>query len=79
MKTNKRLFFESINLHTCALNQTDYQISLVADGVFSEVGVEKEEYVTMHIYFRDEEFLEFISHKEIDKIKENLKKRIGNL
>jgi len=35
--------------------------------------------ISVYVIFNDMTFLECISHHEIDKIKENLKKRIDNL
>ena len=73
MKRKKEIYFEAFNLHTCALNNTDSQIVLSADGY-----IEGEE-VTLTFFLPDYDFIQFISHKEIDEIKENLKKRIDQL
>ena len=73
MKRKKEIYFEAFNLHTYALNNTDSQIVLSADGY-----IEGEE-VTLTFFLPDYDFIQFISHNEIDRIKENLKKRIDEL
>ena len=73
MKRKKENYFEAYDLHTCGLNGTNCQIALSADGY-----IEGEE-VTLTFFLPDYDFINFISHKEIDEIKENLKKRIDEL
>lgn len=73
MTTKKEIYLDLHNLHTLHLNETDQEIMLVADSYY------KGEAVELSITLRDIDFLEFISHNEIDRIKENLKKRIDNL
>jgi hypothetical protein len=73
MATKKEMYLYLRNLHTLQLNETDQEIMLVADSYY------KGEVVEVGIVLRDIDFLEFISHNEIDEIKENLKKRIDEL
>jgi len=73
MATKKEMYLYLRNLHTLHLNETDQEIMLVADSYY------KGEVVEVGIALRDIDFLEFISHNEIDRIKENLKKRIDEL
>jgi len=73
MEPKKEIFFEGFNIHTLGFNNTDSEIVISADGY-----LECEE-VTITFFLPDYDFLKFISHKEIDIIKENLKKRIDEL
>lgn len=67
------MVFNAYDLHTMMLNENFPEIIFVADSYH------KGEKIELTIVFDDLKFLEFISHNEIDKIKENLKKRIDNL
>lgn len=69
----KDMCFNAYDLHTIMLNENDPEIIMVANSYYQG------EQIELHIVFDDLRFLEFISHHEIDKIKENLKKRIDNL
>lgn len=69
----KQLAFNLYGLHTMALNERDQDILLVGDSYHDGEPIE------LMVVFRDIDFLEFISHHEIDRIKENLKKRIDEL
>jgi hypothetical protein len=73
MATKRELFFEGFEIHTFGFNNTNSQIAISADG-----HLENEE-VTLTFFLPDYDFIKFISHKEIDYIKENLKKRIDEL
>lgn len=73
MKQKKELVFEAFDLHTCALNNGCSSIALSAEGY-----LEGEE-ITLTMVLPDFDFINFISHQEIDAIKDNLKKRIDNL
>ena len=55
------------------LNENNPEIIMVANSYYQG------EQIELHIVFDDLRFLEFVSHHEIDKIKENLKKRIDAL
>jgi hypothetical protein len=72
-KLHKELFFEGFEIHTFGFNNTDSRIAISADGY-----LEGEE-VTLTFFLPDYDFIKFISHKEIDIIKENLKKHIDEL
>jgi hypothetical protein len=69
----KQLVFNLYDLHTAHLNETDQDILLAGDSYYNGERVE------LMVVFKDIDFLEFISHHEIDRIKENLKKRIDEL
>ena len=73
MKRKKQIYFEAYDLHTFGLHCTNCQIALSAAGYI--YGAE----VTLTFFLPDYDFINFISHKEIDEIKENLKKRIDEL
>lgn len=74
MKQKKEYWFDAFDIHTMALNSEDRSaITLVASGYMNG------EEIDLAIEFHDYNFLKFISHKEIDEIKENLKKRIDKL
>jgi hypothetical protein len=69
----KEMMFNAYDLHTMMLNENFPEIIFVADSYYEGEKIE------LTIVFDDIKFIEFISHKEIDTIKENLKKRIDNL
>lgn len=69
----KQLVFNLYDLHTTHLNETDQDIILAGDSYYNGERIE------LMVVFKDIDFLEFISHHEIDRIKENLKKRIDAL
>lgn len=74
MKSKKEYWFDAFDIHTLALNNDECSgIVLVASGYLNGEEIE------LTIEFNDYNFLKFISHKEIDEIKENLKKRIDKL
>ena len=73
MTTKKEMYLDVLNLHTLHLNETDQDILLAGDSYYNGERVE------LMVVFKDIDFLEFISHYEIDRIKENLKKRIDEL
>jgi hypothetical protein len=73
MTTKKEMYLDVRNLHTLHLNETDQDILLAGDSYYNGERVE------LMVVFKDIDFLEFISHYEIDRIKENLKKRIDQL
>ena len=69
----KEMYLYMYDLHTTQLNETDLEIVLGGSAFH------KGERIEVIIVMNDLNFLEFISHAEIDRIKENLKKRIDNL
>ena len=69
----KRLAFNLYDLHTVRLNETDTDIVLVGDSYYNGEPIE------LMVVLDDFTFLKFISHHEIDKIKENLKQLIDEL
>ena len=69
----KQLALNLYDLDTVALNETDQDILLVGNSYHNGEPIE------LMVVLKDIDFLEFISHKEIDTIKENLKKRIDEL
>ena len=74
MKKKKSYWFDAFDIHTMALsNEETSSIVLVASGYMNG------EEIDLTIEFEDYNFLKFISHKEIDEIKESLKKRIDKL
>lgn len=74
MKQKKEYWFDAFDIHTLSLNSEDRSnITLVASGYMNG------EEIDLAIEFEDYNFIKFISHKEIDEIKENLKKRIDKL
>ena len=72
-QAKKEMWFDAHNLHTLAMNNTDSEILFVADGYLNG------KKISLTIAFTDINFLEFVSHKEINTIKKNLKKRIDKL
>jgi hypothetical protein len=74
MKSKKEYWFDAFDIHTFALNNDECSgILFVASGYLNGEEIE------LTIEFNDYNFLKFISHHEIDEIKENLKKRIDKL
>jgi hypothetical protein len=73
METKKQLFFEGFDIHTFQFNNSSTTIAISVDGY-----LENEE-VTLTLFLPDYDFINFISHNEIDYIKENIKKRIDEL
>lgn len=74
MKQKKEYWFDAFEIHTLALNSDECSsILLVANGYMNG------EEIDLTIEFNSYNFLKFISHKEIDEIKENLKKTIDKL
>jgi hypothetical protein len=69
----KEIYLNLYDLHTVHLNETDPEV--VLGGSVLHKGKSTE----VIIVFNDLNFLEFISHDEINRIKENLKERIDNL
>jgi len=69
----KQLALNLYDLHTVALNETDQDILLVGNSYHNGEPIE------LMVVLKDIDFLEFISHHEINRIKENLKKRIDEL
>lgn len=70
----KEYWFDAFDIHTLALNNDERSgIILVASGYLNGEEIE------LTIELPDYDFVNFISHKEIDEIKENLKKRIDKL
>jgi len=68
----KELYVNLYDLHTTQLNETNSEIILGGSAFH------KGERTEVFIVISDLNFLEFISHAEIGRIKENLKKRIDN-
>ena len=73
MEKRKEVYLNLYDLHTAQLNENDGDIYLCGRSYQDGESIE------LCVIFNDMTFLEFISHHEIDKIKENLKKRIDNL
>lgn len=71
----KEYWFEAFDVHTCALNNENNGSSILF-GMFGYLNGEE---IELTIELPDYDFVNFISHKEIDEIKENLKKRIDKL
>ena len=69
----KELYFNAYDIDTLMLNNTDQDIIICADSY------ENGQPVRLNIVFRDIDFLQWISHGEIDKIKANLKRQIDEL
>jgi hypothetical protein len=67
------IIFNAYDLHTVMLNNNDPEIHLVA------LSYHNGEKIHLQIVLDDITFLEFISHREIDQIKENIKNRIDQL
>lgn len=68
----KELYVNLYDLHTTQLNEINSEI-ILGGSAFN-----KGERTEVYIVINDLNFLEFISHAEINRIKENLKKRIDN-
>ncbi len=73
MEKRKEMYLNLYDLHTVQLNETDSDVYLCGRSYYNGESIE------LCVVFNDMTFLECISHHEIDKIKENLKKRIDNL
>ena len=69
----KEIYINLYDLHTTQLNETDSEIVLGGSAL------NKGESIEVIIVMNDLNFLEFISHAEINTIKQNLKRRIDNL
>jgi len=69
----KEMHLNLYDLHTAQLNETDSDIYLCGSSYY------KGEPIELCVVFNDMTFLEFVSHDDINRIKENLKKRIDNL
>jgi hypothetical protein len=69
----EEMVFNAYDLHTVMLNNQFPEIILCASSYH------KGEKIELTIVLDDLKFLEFISHHEIDTIKQNLKKRIDKL
>ena len=69
----KQLAFNLYDLHTMKLNERDSDIILVGDSY------QDGEPIELMIVLNDLTFLKFISHHEIDVIKDNLKSFIDEL